>query len=166
MGISLKPQHLKRYQQIAWLFAKYGRSDLAKEAGLEESLTAQQRVSRGEAAQADELAQDLEKLGPTFVKLGQLLSTRVEVMPRPYLDALSRLQDKVEPFGFGEVEKIVTSEIGVRLYKAFSDFEWTPIASASMGQVHLARLRGGRGVQVKVQRRNSGEQIVEVLHAW
>src|SRR5437868_13546580 len=157
MGISLKPQHLKRYQQIAWLFAKYGRSDLAKEAGLEESLTAQQRVSRGEAAKADELAEDLEKLGPTFVKLGQLLSTRVDLLPRPYLDALSRLQDKVEPFGFDEVEKIVASEIGVRLSKAFSDFEVRPIASASLGQVHLARFRDGRQVAVKVQRPNNGD---------
>jgi len=75
MSISLKPQHLKRYQQIAWLFVKYGRSDLVKETGLEETLTAEQRASRGEAAKADDLAEDLEKLGPTFVKLGQLLST-------------------------------------------------------------------------------------------
>jgi ubiquinone biosynthesis protein len=134
MGISLKPQHLKRYQQIAWLFVKYGRSDLVKETGLEETLTAEQRASRGEAAKADELAEDLEKLGPTFVKLGQLLSTRVELMPRAYLNALSRLQDKVEPFGFDEVEKIVTSEIGVRLSRAFSDFEVRPVASASLGQ--------------------------------
>src|SRR5438477_122985 len=79
-----------------------------------------------EAAKADELAADLESLGPTFVKLGQLLSTRVELLPRPYLDALSRLQDEVEPFGFGEVEKIVTTELGVRISKAFADFESTP----------------------------------------
>src|SRR5437588_12687716 len=143
MGISLKPKHLKRYQQIAWLFVKYGRSDLVKETGLEETLTAEQRASRGEAAKADELANDLEKLGPTFVKLGQLLSTRVELMPRAYLDALSRLQDKVEPFGFAEVEKIVTAELGVRMSKAFSDFESKPIASASLGQVQLAHLRHG-----------------------
>src|SRR5438477_8484142 len=165
MGISLKPQHLKRYQQIAWLFVKYGRSDLVKETGLEETLTAEQRGSRGEAAKADVLAEDLEKLGPTFVKLGQLLSTRVELMPRAYLDALSRLQDKVEPFEFDEVEKIVTSEIGVRLSRAFSDFEVRPIASASLGQVHLARLRDGRPVAVKVQRPNIREQMVEDLEA-
>src|SRR5438270_10907747 len=165
MGISLKPQHLKRYQQIAWLFVKYGRADLVKETGLEETLTAEQRASRGEAAKADELAEDLEKLGPTFVKLGQLLSTRVELMPRAYLDALSRLQDKVEPFGFAEVEKIVTSEIGVRLSRAFSDFEVRPVASASLGQVHLARLRDGRPVAVKVQRPNIREQMVEDLEA-
>src|SRR5438270_4206711 len=165
MGISLKPQHLKRYQQIAWLFAKYGRSDLVKQSGLEEALSAEQRITPQETAKADELAADLEKLGPTFVKLGQLLSTRVELLPRPYLDALSRLQDKVEPFGFAEVEKIVTSELGVRMSKAFSDFESKPIASASLGQVHLARLRDGRPVAVKVQRPNIREQMVEDFDA-
>ena len=95
MGISLKPQHLNRYRQIAWLFVKYGRSDLVKETGLDETLEAGQRVSPKEAAKAGELAADLEKLGPTFIKLGQLLSSRVELLPRAYLEALARLQDKV-----------------------------------------------------------------------
>src|SRR5436190_3990764 len=165
MGISLKPQHLKRYHQIAWLLAKYGRSDLVKETGLEEALTAEERVTPKEEAKADELAAELEKLGPTSVKLGQLLSTRAELLPHAYLDALSRLQDEVEPFGFGEVEKIVTSELGVRMSKAFSEFESTPMASASLGQVHLARLRDGRPVAVKVQRPNIREQMVADLDA-
>src|SRR5437763_17101653 len=165
MGISLKPQHLNRYLQIGLLLVKYGRSDFAQETGLEETLTADERVTPKEAAKADELATDLEKLGPTFVKLGQLFSTRVELLPRAYLDALSRLQDEVEPFGFGEVEKIVTSEIGIRISKAFSDFESKPIASASLGQVHLARLRDGRPVAVKVQRPNISEQMLEDFDA-
>jgi len=165
MGISLKPQHLNRYRQIAWLFVKYGRSDLVKSTGLEEVLEAEQRVTPKEAAKAEELAGDLEKLGPTFVKLGQLLSTRVELLPRAYLDALSRLQDKVEPFGFDEVEKIVSSELGVRMSKAFAEFEITPIASASLGQVHIARLRDGRAVAVKVQRPDIREAMVDDLEA-
>src|SRR5213082_1939117 len=165
MGISLKPQHLNRYRQMAWLLAKYGRSDLVKDVGLEEILTAEERLPPKQLAKADELATDLEKLGPTFVKLGQLLSTRPELLPRPYLDALSRLQDEVEPFGFGEVEKIVTTELGVRISKAFADFESIPMASASLGQVHLARLRDGRAVAVKVQRPNIREQMVEDLDA-
>ena len=165
MGISLKPKHLKRYQQIAWLLVKYGRSDLVKETGLSETLEAEQRVSPEEAAKAEELAADLEKLGPTFVKLGQLLSTRVELMPRAYLHALERLQDKVEPFGFDEVEKIVTAELGVRMSKAFADFSIQAIASASLGQVHIARLRDGRPVAVKVQRPNIREAVVDDLEA-
>ncbi|MFL6513870.1 MAG: ABC1 kinase family protein [Chthoniobacterales bacterium] len=165
MAISLKPQHLKRYQQIAWLLIKYGRSDLVKQSGLAETLQAEQRVTPKEAAKADELAADLERLGPTFVKLGQLLSTRVELMPRAYLQALERLQDKVEPFGFDQVETIVSSELGVRMSKAFADFSAQPIASASLGQVHLAQLRDGRPVAVKVQRPNVREALVEDLEA-
>jgi predicted unusual protein kinase regulating ubiquinone biosynthesis (AarF/ABC1/UbiB family) len=165
MAISLKPQHLNRYRQIAWLFIKYGRSDLVKETGLDETLEAEQRVTPKEAAKADELADDLEKLGPTFVKLGQLLSTRVELLPRAYLEALARLQDKVEPFPFDEVEKIVTSELGVRMSKAFSDFEVKPMAAASLGQVHKARLRDGRQVAVKVQRPGIRDAMLEDLDA-
>lgn len=165
MAISLKPQHLNRYRQIAWLFVKYGRSDLVKDTGLEETLEAELRVTPKEAAKASELAEDLEKLGPTFVKLGQLLSTRVELMPRAYLEALARLQDKVEPFGFDEVEKIVASELGVRMSKAFSDFDVTPMAAASLGQVHRARLRDGRQVAVKVQRPGIREAMLEDLDA-
>ena len=165
MAISLKPQHLNRYRQIAWLFIKYGRSDLVKDSGLEGALEAEQRVTPKEAAKADELADDLEKLGPTFVKLGQLLSTRVELMPKAYLDALSRLQDKVEPFPFDDVEKIVCSELGVRMSKAFSDFDVTPIAAASLGQVHKARLRDGRQVAVKVQRPGIRDAMLEDLDA-
>jgi ubiquinone biosynthesis protein len=136
-----------------------------KQTGLESTLETERPVPLKEAAKADELAADLESLGPTFVKLGQLLSTRVELLPRPYLDALSRLQDEVEPFGFDEVEKIVTTELGVRISKAFAEFESTPMASASLGQVHLARLRDGRAVAVKVQRPNIREQMVEDLDA-
>jgi ubiquinone biosynthesis protein len=165
MAISLKPQHLNRYRQIAWLFVKYGRSDLVKQSGLDETLDAEQRATPKEQAKASELADDLEKLGPTFVKLGQLLSTRVELMPQAYIEALTRLQDKVEPFSFGEVEKIVTNELGVRLSKAFSEFENEPMAAASLGQVHKARLRNGRQVAVKVQRPEIRERMIEDLDA-
>src|SRR3954449_9543065 len=165
MAISLKPQHLKRYGQIAALLAKYGRSDIVKSAGLEQTLAAEQRVTPEESAKADQLADDLEKLGPTFVKLGQLMSTRVELMPKAYLEELARLQDKVEPFSFDEVEKIVCSELGVRMSKAFSDFDATPMAAASLGQVHKARLRDGRQVAVKVQRPGIRDAMFEDLDA-
>ena len=165
MAISLKPQHLNRYRQIAWLFIKYGRSDLVKKSGLDETLESERREVPKKAAKAEELADDLEKLGPTFVKLGQLLSTRAELMPQAYIEALSRLQDKVEPFGFDDVEKIVTSELGVRLSKAFAEFESTPMAAASLGQVHRARLRNGRQVAVKVQRPGIRDRMIEDLDA-
>src|SRR5256885_2065622 len=163
MGISLKPEHLKRYRDIAWLFMKYGRSDLVKHAGLEEALD--ESVASVDAPQAEELASDLEKMGPTFIKLAQLLSTRADLLPFPYLDALARLQDNVEPFSFAEVEQIVSSELGVRISKAFAVFEATPIAAASLGQVHRAAMRDGRPVVVKVQRPGVRESIVEDLDA-
>jgi len=165
MRISLKPQHLNRYRQIAWIFMKYGRSDLVKTTGLSEALSAEQQIPPEEKAKAEELAADLEQLGPTFIKMGQLLSTRVELLPPPYLEALSRLQDKVEPFSFGEVEKIVNEELGVRLSKAFSQFEDQPMAAASLGQVHRAVMRDGRPVAVKVQRPNIRERMVEDFEA-
>src|SRR3954468_17632367 len=100
MAISLKPQPLNRYRQIAWLFIKYGRSDLVKESGLEGTLAAEQRVTPKEAAKADEVAGDLEYIGQMLVKLAQPMSTPAELLPQAYLDALARLQDKVEPFPF------------------------------------------------------------------
>jgi Predicted unusual protein kinase len=102
---------------------------LISQAGLEDSVLPEEMVISS-AASAEELATDLEKLGPTFIKLGQLLSTRADLLPTPYLDALSRLQDQIGPFNFDEVERIVSSEIGVRLSKAFADFEPTPIAAS------------------------------------
>src|ERR1700678_2987472 len=145
MGISLKPEHLKRYKDISWLLIKYGNSDLIKKAGLEETLTREkQTANNGKPANAEELAVDLEKLGPTFIKLGQLLSTRPDFLPPAYLTALSRLQDKCTEFPFADVEKIVLNELGVRLSKAFSDFDPKPVAAASLGQIHHAIMRDGR----------------------
>jgi predicted unusual protein kinase regulating ubiquinone biosynthesis (AarF/ABC1/UbiB family) len=161
MGISLKPEYLKRYKDIAWLFMKYGRSDLVKQAGLEEALDDESAVAA--APEAAELSKDLEQMGPTFVKLAQLLSTRADLLPLPYLEALARLQDDVEPFSFKEVEEIVTEELGVRLSKAFAHFEAEPIAAASLGQVHRADMRDGRQVVVKVQRPGIREVVVKDL---
>ena len=164
MALLLKPDRLKRYKDVAMLLIKYGRSDLISKAGLEESVLPGELES-ATAASADELAADLERLGPTFIKLGQLLSTRGDLLPEAYLEALSRLQDSIEPFKFEEIERIVTSELGVRISKAFSDFDPTPIAAASLAQVHRATMRDGRSVVVKIQRPNIRELIVDDLEA-
>ena len=163
MGVSLKPERLKRYKDVAMLLIKYGRSDLVQEAGLEG--VDLEELTDAAAPDAEELAKDLENLGPTFIKLGQLLSTRADLLPQPYLDALTRLQDQIEPFSYEEVERIVSSELGIRISKAFADFAPIPVAAASLGQVHEAYMRDGRAVVVKVQRPDIREQIVEDLEA-
>jgi ubiquinone biosynthesis protein len=106
-------------------------------------------VSEKDAVQ---LVDELVRMGPTFVKLGQLLSTRADLLPPVYLEALSRLRDDVEPMDRGVAEKVVEEELGVRISSAFGSFEPDPIGSASLGQVHRATLRDGRPVAVKVQR--------------
>jgi len=163
--VSLKPERLKRYKDVALLLMKYGRSDLVKQAGLEDHLELDETALAETAPKAEELAADLEKLGPTFIKLGQLLSTRADLLPTPYLEALARLQDQIEPFPFEEVDRIVSGELGVRISKAFADFDPQPLAAASLAQVHFAHMRDGRAVVVKVQRPNIREQIVEDLEA-
>ena len=165
MGISLRPEHLKRYKDLASLFMKYGRGDLV--ASVEETGTAPAPTAAtvSEKDLPDQLAADLEKLGPTYVKLGQLLSTRADLLPPAFLEALTRLQDKVEPFPFEEAEAIVTAELGVKISKAFATFDEKPIAAASLGQVHRATMRDGREVAVKVQRPDIRETIVKDLKA-
>jgi len=165
MVVSLKPERLKRYKDVAMLLIKYGRSDLISVAGLEGSVLPDEMAAESKIAPAEDLAKDLEKLGPTFIKLGQLLSTRADLMPGPYLEALSRLQDQIEPFPYEEVERIVSGELGVRLSKAFADFDPSPIGAASLSQVHRARMRDGRDVVVKVQRPNIRDLIVGDLEA-
>ncbi len=117
------------------------------------------------AADAAELTDDLEAMGPTFIKLGQLLSTRSDLVSAPYAKALSRLQDNVAPFSYAEVERIVEEELGVRISKAFASFDDQPLASASLGQVHRAVMRDGRQVVVKVQRPGIRPRIAEDMEA-
>ena len=186
MGLTIDPKHVKRYGQIAGLLVRHGRVDLVERAGLDSLLEEEVRPARDggsretegeqgggraeaasarDSADAESLADDLERLGPTYVKLGQLLSSRVDILPPEYTSALARLQDRVAPFPFEEVERRVSTELGVRLSKAFREFEPKPMASASLSQVHRAVLRSGETVAVKVQRPGIREVILEDLDA-
>lgn len=166
MALSLKPERIKRYKDVVALLIKYGRSDLVKQTDLDIAGGEQgQALATTMEPKAEELASDLEKLGPTFIKLGQLLSTRGDLLPEPYLEALARLQDQVGPFSFNEVEQIVSTELGARISKLFAEFDREPTAAASLAQVHRARMRDGRLVVVKVQRPGVRETIVADLEA-
>jgi ubiquinone biosynthesis protein len=169
MTLSLQPRHLTRYRDLVWLLFKYGRTDIVTRARLEEILSDElpDADTNGRAG-PESFAADLERLGPTFVKLGQLLSTRADLLPEPYLIALRRLQDNVAPVPFGEIEATLRAELDVRLTRAFREIDATPLAAASLGQVHRAVLRDGRTVAVKVQRPGIRQQVaddLEVLEA-
>ena len=146
------------------LFYKYGHGDLVKNAPIIDDPLPFARTPPV-PMEAKALASDIEKLGPTYIKLAQLLSTRSEFMPQGYMDALSRLQDHVEPFSFEQVQAIVSVEVGARLSKAFIEFDPVPLAAASLGQVHRAVLRSGQHVVVKIQRPDAREAVSHDLEA-
>ncbi|MFD2255317.1 ABC1 kinase family protein [Luteolibacter algae] len=160
--MKIGPTHLKRYKDVAMLFLKHGNSELAKQGDFASSTDIEETQGK---ASAEDLANDLEKLGPTFVKIGQLLSTRSDLISPVYMDALSRLQDDVEPVPYEAIEKVVQEQLGVRISKAFEFFDKQPIGAASLGQVHRARLRGGREVAVKIQRPAIRQEIITDLES-
>jgi len=153
--------HLKRYKDFAGLLLKFGRDDLLRAPGASEHFDSEELETK--EGRAEDLAEELEKMGPTFVKLGQLLSTRADLLQKPYLDGLSRLQDDVAPVDYEDIAEIVTEELGVRISKAYDSFDERPLASASLGQVHRAKLRDGREVVVKVQRPGVRKQVTDDL---
>jgi predicted unusual protein kinase regulating ubiquinone biosynthesis (AarF/ABC1/UbiB family) len=170
MSLSLRPEHVRRYKDLARLLVKYGRSDVVKEMGLDPGAGDEVNPTANPAdgpvpPEAEELAADLERLGPTYIKLGQLLSTRADLLPAPYLQALTRLQDRVEPFAFDDVQRIVEEDLGIPLAAAFAVFDPEPLAAASLGQVHAARLVDGRKVAVKVQRPEIRDQVALDMEA-
>ncbi|HVU99943.1 MAG TPA: AarF/UbiB family protein, partial [Verrucomicrobiae bacterium] len=156
--MKLSPHYLKRYKDLTLLLLKYSQAGLTSRFPEEEP-----KAPEGDHSgrRERELPDDLERLGPTFIKLGQLLSSRADLLPERYLKPLARLQDRVKPFPFEDVECIVESELGTRLKKAYSIFEREPMAAASLGQVHRAALHDGRPVVVKVQRPNICKQMEE-----
>ncbi|GAA3541145.1 AarF/UbiB family protein [Aeromicrobium flavum] len=149
-----------RYVALARLVRRYGRSDLLSGAQLDE-FDIDDETPLGDSDRATAFAEDLEKMGPTFIKLGQLLSTRFDLLPASYTTALERLQDSVDPIPFEEVREVVETELGATLKERFNDFDEEPLAAASIGQVHRAVLRNGRAVVVKVQRPQVREVVRE-----
>jgi ubiquinone biosynthesis protein len=112
-----------------------------------------------QAARGRHLREMLDELGPTFVKFGQLLSTRPDIVPPDIIAELRKLQDDVTPFPFAEVERVVREELDLPIEKLFTAFEEKPMAAASIGQVHRAVLPNGKPVAVKVQRPDAPRQI-------
>ncbi|MDE0804032.1 MAG: AarF/UbiB family protein [Acidimicrobiales bacterium] len=164
MGIvpSLRPDHLARHGDVLRLLIRHARSDLIDQAGLESELQGLDEMSDGtpdEVAAAEEFAGDLEGMGPTFVKLGQMLSTRADLLPATYLQALERLQDEVEPISLDEVRAVIEQELGAPTADVFARFDPQPVAAASISQVHRAALADGREVVVKVQRPGIAETV-------
>jgi ubiquinone biosynthesis protein len=160
---ALKVGHAPRYAALGRLLLKH-RGAVADRTAGGGGIEADEVTGDAETATADdaqELAAELIRMGPTFVKLGQLLSSRADLLPAVYLDALSSLRDDVEPVSADEAIAVVEEELGGKVTKVFRSFGRRPLGSASLGQVHRATLRDGRKVAVKVQRPGIHQKALE-----
>ena len=165
----LKTRHIGAYRDLLVLFTRYGRKDFRLTMSPDDLLLPVEEETKMEPdvrQRAEAFASALKQMGPAYVKFGQLLSTRPDIVPPEYIAALESLQDNLEPFSFAEVERTVEEELGAKISKMFDTFESKPIAAASVGQVHRAALRDGREVVVKVQRPNVREQVRNDLEVF
>ena len=159
---------LNRFRRIITVLLKYGFGDVLEllkidqyvEAGLK-MISKKQTVRVEKLGRPEGFRMALEELGPTYIKLGQILSTRPDLIPIDFLNELTKLQDKVPPFPFRSVEKIIEAELGFSLETLFARFDEKPLASASIGQVHRAQLKSGETVAVKIQRPGI-QRVIEI----
>ena len=161
-------RHMKRYRQILHVLFKYGFGRHIDSLMIDKHLdVGVSEIPRKMREQAERLGLPVRirmamvELGPTFVKLGQILSTRPDLIPLEYIKEFSKLQDKVPPFPYAEVKETITAEMGKPPEEVFEHFEQAPFAAASIGQVHRARLKNGEEVVVKVQRPHI-RKVIEV----
>ena len=151
-------RHLHRYRQILGVFFKYGFDDLIARLKIDQYIeVGLQMISRRPGTvqkhtRAERIRMAMEELGPTYVKLGQLLSTRTDLIPIHFIEEFSKLQEHVPPFSFREVKILLEKELRQPMDFVFSFFDEAPFASASIGQVHLAHDLEGERLAVKVQR--------------
>jgi len=159
-------KHFHRYREIAGVLARHGWGWMLGRLGLSEHLGKHAELTPREHAPAH-LREMLEELGPTFVKLGQLLSTRPDLIPEPYINELTKLQDTAPTFPPEQVRAVIEEEFSAPVSAVFADFDYAPLAAASLGQVHRATLGDGTPVIVKVQRPAVAEQVetdIEILY--
>jgi ubiquinone biosynthesis protein len=152
-------RHLNRYRQILGILFKHGFDDLLEKLKVDQYIAAGlQAISKKPMAPPEKLSRPqrlrmaFEELGPTYIKLGQVLSTRPDLVPADVAKELAKLQDEVPPFSFSEVKALVEAEFGLPSEAVFDELEEQPLASASIGQVHRARLKDGEVAAVKFQR--------------
>lgn len=146
---------LPRYRQILATLVRYGYQDVVAALHLEGIVRPIERVALGETPELDRprrIRMVCEDLGPTFVKFGQLLSTRPDLLPESYINELALLRDDVRPFPSEQAEEILVQEYGRPLEDCFASFESTPTASASISQVHRAVMFDGRTIALKIRR--------------
>lgn len=148
-------RRIRRYREVIFTLAKYGFDDITERIGPELRFwrrSGKKRSTKGEVPTPARLRMALSDLGPTFVKFGQLLSTRPDILPESYVYELEKLQDRVGPFDYSEVQRIFREELGKNPEEVLAEINPVPIASGSIAQVHAARLKTGEEAAIKVQR--------------